>query len=473
MKFSIKKIIGLILLIIFVAVIVHYGIYYAKITRVGAGYKAKILCSAVFISNRPAESVLNEEFSHPLLKYFQTDIDYEKRTVSSHILFGLIKRKATFTDAYGAILDFEKSDLDTSIIVGSKRSVVNSNDLWPAGSSVELNNLPMAIDQVKLNQAVSEAFIEPDSTKMLRTRAVVVVYNGRIIAERYAAPITAATPLLGWSMSKSVTSALIGILIRQGRLKINLPVPAPEWQHPDDPRRDITFHQMLRMTSGLQFEESYKNPLSDVTVMLFGEKDAAAFSASHQLIHEPGTKWYYSSGTTNIISRSLREIIGGNFADYLRFPYQELFNKLGMTSAMFETDGAGTFVGSSFLYATARDWARFGLLYLQDGIWNGTRILPDGWVDYSRSRTDISRDQRYGAHFWLPATKQLKKENYVPIPSDLFYLSGHYGQRVSIIPSAKLVVVRLGQTDNSDAWNQYKFLGKILEAINYSTTERS
>ncbi|MBD3288660.1 serine hydrolase, partial [candidate division KSB1 bacterium] len=210
----------------------------------------------------------------------------------------------------------------------------------------------------------------------------------------------------------------------------------------------------------------YANPRSDVIVMLFGKKDNAKFAAQKPLIHEPGTHWHYSSGTTNILCSALREEIGGDYCDYLRFPYQELFHKIGMYSALFETDGTGTFVGSSFLYATARDWARFGQLYLQDGVWNGERILPEGWIEYSLRRTKISRQQRYGAHFWLPQPNPPGRKEYVPVPKDLYYLSGHYGQYVSIIPSKKLVVVRMGQTDGSAVWNQYLFLDKILDAIN-------
>lgn len=254
------------------------------------------------------------------------------------------------------------------------------------GDLIPKTELPTGVDKVKLAEAMDKAFSEPDPKKPRRTRAVVVVYDGRIIAERYAPGFSQSTPLLGWSMTKSVTNALIGILVGQGRLLIQEPAPVPEWSGADDPRGAITLDQLLRMSSGLKFIEEYtKN--SDATCMLFGTHDTAAYAASQPLETEPDSKWSYSSGTANILSRLVRHTIGGTSADYFAFPRRALFNRIGMRSAIMEPDASGTFVGSSFMYATVRDWARFGLLYLQDGVWEGTQILPEGWVDYSRRPT--------------------------------------------------------------------------------------
>jgi hypothetical protein len=179
-------------------------------------------------------------------------------------------------------------------------------------------------------------------------------------------------------MTKSVTNALVGILVGQGKLSVDEPAPVPEWSGPDDPRGAITLDQMLRMSSGLEFGEIYEDPRSDVCLMLFSVRDAAAYAADKPLETGPGGKWYYSSGTTNIISRIVRDSVGGTQADYFAFPRRALFDRIGMRSAIIEPDPSGTFVGSSYMYATARDWARFGLLYLQDGVWEGERILPEG-----------------------------------------------------------------------------------------------
>ncbi|MBD3288498.1 serine hydrolase, partial [candidate division KSB1 bacterium] len=297
MKLSWKKGIVVLLLVVFHVGIFYFGSKYVEIARLGAGYKAKLLCSAVFISKRPADTVLEEEFGHPLLKYFDAEIDYENRTVTAGLFFGLIKRKATYTDTYGTILDFEKTELDTTLDIYPENSATNLSDRW----QVDSNNFPPEIDLAKLNRAVAEAFNEPDTVNMRRTRAVVIVHDGKIIAERYAAPVTADTPLIGWSMAKSVTNALVGILVKKDLMDVDDPVPVPEWQQLDDPRQHITYDQMLRMTPGLEFEEGYANPRSDVIVMLFGKKDNAKFAAQKPLIHEPGTHWHYSSGTTNIL----------------------------------------------------------------------------------------------------------------------------------------------------------------------------
>jgi CubicO group peptidase (beta-lactamase class C family) len=254
---------------------------------------------------------------------------------------------------------------------------------------------------------------------------------------------------------------------------VDEPAPVPEWSRPGDPRGAITLDNMLRMSSGLEFGEVYEDPLSDVCIMLFSVRDAAAYAADKPLETEPGNKWYYSSGTTNVISRIVRDAIGGTQADYFAFPRNALFDRIGMRSAVIEPDPSGTFVGSSYMYATARDWARFGLLYLQDGVWDGERILPEGWVDYSRKPTPGSPGGVYGAHFWLNPTRTPDEStgsarvglSAPRLPADLYQCLGHEGQSVTIIPSRKTVVVRLGLSQAPGAWDLDSFIANVLEAL--------
>jgi CubicO group peptidase (beta-lactamase class C family) len=325
-------------------------------------------------------------------------------------------------------------------------------------------------DSARLTRALRDAFSEPEPTRPRRTRAVVVVRGGRIVAERYAPGFGPQTPLLGWSMTKSLTNALCGILVRQGKLDVSAPAPVPEWSQAGDARRAITVDLLLRQSSGLRWNEVYEtSPFdSSVIAMLYGRghRDMAAFAASQPLAHPLGSVWSYSSGTTLILSRILRALIGSD-SDYHSFPRRELFDPIGMKSALIEADAAGTFVGSSYSYATARDWARFGLLYLRDGTWEGVRILPAGWVDYTRTPAPAAPHGEYGAHFWLNAGVE---ERGVPspdarAPADLFYASGHDGQVVAIVPSRDLVIVRIGLTPDDGRYDVNGFVAEVTAAF--------
>jgi CubicO group peptidase (beta-lactamase class C family) len=263
-------------------------------------------------------------------------------------------------------------------------------------------------------------------------------------------------------MTKTVMNALVGILVKEGRLAIDRPVPIPEWQAAGDSRHAITLDHLLRMSSGLEFDESAWNPVSDVTVMLIGRPDAGLYAASKSLAAVPGTTWQYSSGTTNIISRALRAVINDD-AMYAEFPRRALFDKIGMSSALIETDASGAFIGSSFGYATARDWARLGMLYINDGVWEGQRILPEGWVAYTRTPAPADSLKRYGAHVWLKVADEYSGD--AVLPADAFHAIGHAGQFVTMIPSAHLVVVRLGLTRYPDAWDHTAFVRDVLTAL--------
>ncbi|PIR19044.1 MAG: serine hydrolase, partial [Elusimicrobia bacterium CG11_big_fil_rev_8_21_14_0_20_64_6] len=255
--------------------------------------------------------------------------------------------------------------------------------------------------------------------------------------------------------------ALIGTLVKDGRLRLEDKRLLPQWSEPQDPRAEIALEDLLRMRSGLRFSEVYSDPLSDVTRMLFDHHDAAGFAASRPLEAPAGTVWKYSSGTTNILSLIARRAVGEK--DYPSWPRRALFDPLGMTNAVFEPDAAGTFVGSSFLFATARDWARFGWLYAQ----GGRNILPSNWAAFGTTPTPQAPDGKYGAHWWLKLSPELggSKPEASRIPPDAFHALGHEGQCLTIIPSRKLVVVRLGLSIDIKAWNHAAFLADVLEAL--------
>jgi CubicO group peptidase (beta-lactamase class C family) len=288
-----------------------------------------------------------------------------------------------------------------------------------------------------------------DTGPLATTYAVVVIHRGRLVAERYHGalehfdrppdPVTAETALLSWSMAKSMLHAVVGVLVGDGRLDLQAPADVPEWSDPADPRHAITLEQLLAMRDGLAFVEDYvDDQVSDVITMLFGEgqSDMAHFAADRPLAAEPGTRFNYSSGTTNIISAVVARTIGPG-EPYARFLHERLFSRIGMSNADPEFDEAGTWVASSYLRTTARDFARFGLLYLRDGMWDGTRILPEGWVDHGRNLvSEDPVDGPYGAHWWGVAGDTL----------GTFRASGYDGQSITICPALDLVVVRLGKT---------------------------
>jgi CubicO group peptidase (beta-lactamase class C family) len=452
--------------ILIVGLILLTGAYFGRqVVLIGNGYVSKTVCSGVFVTGRKPQSVIDAEVrsNDPgILRIVSVEVDRSAGTVRSRLL-GLGERVAVFREGLGCTL-----------AVGVDPRLVSSRGLpSPAAMSATLRGawpLPAlggspasALAPAAVTAALDEAFAEPGPLPSRRTRAVVVVHDGRIVGERYAPGYGPESPLPGWSMTKSVVNALVGVLAREGRLALDAPLRVPEWSGPGDPRGGITLRQALQMSDGLRFSEHYGNPLGDVLWMLFGTPDAAGFAAGKPLAAPPGTAWSYSSGTTNIIARALRHTVGGDDADYLLFPRRALFVPLGMASAVMEPDAAGDFVGSSFMFATARDWARFGQLYLQDGVWDGRRILPEGWVAFSVTPAPAAPGGVYGAHFWL----RLGRGTYAPsgdvgLPADAYHAVGHEGQIMTIVPSRRLVVVRLGLSVGRGVWDHAAFLRRLL-----------
>ena len=436
----------------------------------GCAFKAKALCAGLFVQGLPAQTIEREDsgFS-PTFGILRARIDPVRRSVTCSLFgLGIFAKTAVYIEGLGPVLLSGVSEKKLRAMAPPAAPAQAADQAgidWPAGDREPKRPAP-AIDTAALAAAVDATFVERDSAHLKRTRAILVVYDGRIVAERYAPGIRPETRLLSWSMAKSFTNAMVGILVRQGAIDIHAPAPVPEWKAAGDPRHAVSTDILMRMSSGLTWYEEYADhPISDVNRMLFLEPDTAAFAAAKPLAAKPDTVWSYSSGTTNIVSRIVRDVIGSE-ADYLAFPRRELFDRIGMRGAVFGTDASGVLCGSSYLYATARDYARFGMLCLDDGVWLGARILPEGWMAYSTTPTPGAPQGKYGAFFWLnkgspgnPADRE-----YHDMPTDLFWADGYQGQVIFVCPSLRLVAVRLGMSWNSD-WDSAAFLRGVRKAI--------
>ena len=436
-----------------VVVLLVLGAWFVRpILAIGAAYKAKMLCSAVFVSRREFATAVRELQVDDLvsLRYVGASFDERERSVTTSAL-ALVERRAVFRPGLGCAL--VQDGVTPPALPEPIPAPGEPSKVVPLKKSEPLPALERVIDR---------AFSEVSTQRPRRTLAALVVHDGRIVAERYARGFGPATALPGWSMAKSVTNALAGILVGRGRLQLDQPVPIPEFHGKSDERATITLDHLLRMSSGLSFDEGMSSVRSDVMRMLLARGDAAAFAIGKDLVARPGAAWSYSSGSTNIISRAMRNAIGDD-TGYLTFPRQALFDRIGMASATLETDAAGTFVGSSFMYATARDWARFGMLYLQDGVWNGDRVLPEGWVKYSVTPAPADAQHKYGAHFWLQVPDEYGSD--LPMPVGIFHAAGHEGQFITIVPSRNVVIVRLGRTRYPKVWDQVGFVRDVLVAL--------
>jgi CubicO group peptidase (beta-lactamase class C family) len=451
---------------IVIAVMIAAGLRAYGTALVGAGYSAEILCGAVFVSGRDQGAVTAEDLTGPgfeLLRYFDKRIERsDGRVIAS--FHGLASQTAIYRDGFGCTRSDGAAAADLPALPSlSPLPPADPEAPWPDGERADLTAAGEGIDRPALDAAVAAAFAEPDPAHPRNTRALVVVHRGRIVAERYAPGFDRDMKLIAWSMTKGLTNALIGLRVKDGKLALTDRALLPEWRGEGDARAAISLDDLLRMSSGLAFDENYDDPLRDVTEMLFVKNDMAKFAASKPLTHPPGTYWDYSSGTSVLLAAILRETFAGE-DDYLRYPHERLFAPLGMRSAVLETDASGTFVGSSLLYASARDFARLGLLFLNDGVWRGERLLPEGWVAYTLTPTKAAPDESYGAQMWL---KLPESAGYgePPMPDDAFYFLGHDQQIIAVVPSRDLVIVRLGLTQAGGDWDHARDLTPIVQAF--------
>lgn len=321
--------------------------------------------------------------------------------------------------------------------------------------------------RVAVDGIIARAFEGARPPSLARTRAMVVVAHGRLVAERYSEGFTADSRLQSWSVAKSLLHAALGIAIGEGKLDPDAPAPVPEWQGANDPRRAITPRQLAQMTDGLAFREHYGDTGSEVMQMLFGSGrgDVGAAAARAPLAHAPGSEWYYSSGSANILARVLRDALGGPEA-YAAFLRDRLFKPLGMTSAVAEFDASGTWIGSSYVHATARDYAKFGLLYLNRGLWEMRQVLPRDWAESAATTTAASKG-RYGALFWLngrdPGTGKLALSD--KLPEDLYFARGFGGQLVAVVPSHDAVIVMLNASYGDESEPIIDLVADVLAAV--------
>jgi len=414
-------------------------------TSVGAGFAAKVTCSLVFVSGQEAERVLDDYVAHELAPFGAwIHAEVGGREVVATAL-GVPRARAVFRPGLGCTQLYDgaaAASLPGADVAPPSRSPLDPSVPWPLGGAALPEPVPGPIEA-----ALDRAFAEPDPEGEYRrqTTAVVVAHNGRLVAERYAPGYGPATPMLSWSMAKSVTATLVGLAIGEGRLAHRAPAAVREWSDADDPRRVITLDQLLRMSSGLRFDERYR-ATTDASVMLFTAPDTGGFAARKPLEAPPDVVWSYSSGTSNLVSRMLRDAFGADLGAMLRWARERLFDPAGLTSAFLETDASGTFIGSSFAFMTARDWARFGELHRSDGEWFGRRILREGWVRYVTAPTPAAPRGGYGAHWWLNAGAPGAPDDrpWPELPADTYAARGHSGQYVVVVPSSRLVVVRLG-----------------------------
>ena len=421
-----KKILGIAGAVLAAAVI-GGCIYLNTLMPIITGYAAKNLASAVFVSGRDQAEVEALDLHFSFIKFDKNKVDYEKKTVTSRFLWA--KATAVYRDGYGVTLLRGK---DKKTFLSGKYPLPKEAgypDYLQAGNDTLATKL----------EPVAKALVD-DRAYNGHPFAFVVLHQGKVVAERYDKGITPETQLLSWSMGKSFTNALAGIMAKDGLVDIHTPMDIPEWQ--GDGRKAITLSHLMQMQSGLQWNENYGNR-SDVNLMLHRETDMGKYALSKPLEHEPGTFWYYSSGSTNIVMRYLRGKFPSDEA-FLSYMRERLFAPLAIANPHFEPDMSGTPVGSSYLYVTARDYARFGQLFLDDGCIGENRILPEGWVDYTVTPASAS-ENRYGAFFWLN-----RDHHYPDAPEDMFSCQGHDGQQIFILPSKELVVVILGYSPKPD-----------------------
>ncbi len=405
--------------------------------RVGAAVVAQTLCSEVFVAGLDPARVEAEELAPQagLLRRLRVDVDRRHRRVT-----------ASWGGHFASVASVSgtRPDLGCGLGAAPAPGAARAARAAEADAVVPSEGPVVAPATEGLRLALDRAFAEPHPRRPRHVRAIVIYRDGRLVAERYAAGIGPETRLLGYSLSKSAINAMLGVLVRDGRLQVTERAPIAAWASPRDPRHAITIEQLMRMTSGLALEES-DSGFDPVSRMLFLEPDMAAFASRAPLKAPPGTAWEYTSGNTLLLSSIIRDAVGGHAADVLAWARRELFTPLGMHHVTIEFDAAGTPIGSTRVLASARDWARLGQLYLDDGECGGRRILPPGWVRFSTTPT-LASD--YGAGFWVNAGAAPHARGRVRagMPGDSFFGSGLFGQRLVVIPSQRLVIARLGAT---------------------------
>jgi CubicO group peptidase (beta-lactamase class C family) len=419
---------------------------------IAVGFRALFTCSAHFAMQRPLEDIVRLELADTTpLGLPEPEIDTARRLVRAGDDQGRV-RIAAFRDTMGCTIlppHWSEADLPRLPYVARALPGPQPDVDFPAGDRADPRpNRPQ-------RQVLERAFDGASYGAGTLTAAVLVVKNGSLAAESYRDGFGPNQGYRTWSTAKSITATLIGIAVQQGLLDVGRPAPVPEWQHPGDPRAAITLEHLMWMSSGLWSQGSNSNAL------YFGGQDVVSAATTTPLETEPGTRWQYANNDTLLLLRSLEAVLDDR-TRYLNFPYVELFGPLGMHHTWMETDHLGHFVGSSQVYTTARDLARFGLLYLNDGVWNGRRLLPEGWTKFvatpAPSRPPQMGERGYGAQFWL-------LDQLPGIPPGTYSSMGHKGQFVTIVPGHDLVIVRTGVDPQGTSFDLGAFVRDVVEAF--------
>jgi CubicO group peptidase (beta-lactamase class C family) len=425
-----------------------------ELIRLGSAYAAKIICSNVFLAGRDAQAVLADDVQapgHPLLKLMRVTVDEERRIVSTG-LFGLFGQgRALYREGLGCTVMTDGLTADDLQPTGIDVAMAGAaTDLpWPDGDDV-----PPMVDPKLAGLLADPEMAGPGM------RAVVVIKDGRLVAERYGAGFGPETPLLGWSMTKTVNMAILGTVVAAGKLGLDAEHLLPAWA--GDDRDAISIADLAGMQSGLAFNEDYGD-VTDVTRMLFLERDMATFAAQQPQAAARGSVFNYSSGTAAILSRAWQDALGYPAAA-LAWPRKHLFEPIGMRSAVLEPDAAGTFVGSSYLYATGRDWARFGQLLLQDGQWKGVPVLPSAFVGWMHEPASASKGAYGRGQLWLDGPGGRPNAAF-GLPADTYWAIGHDGQSMAIIPSAGMVVLRMGLTPSKLGYQPQPIVAALVNLL--------
>ena len=411
----------------------------------GAAAYAKILCSAIFVSGRDeAEARKNSAYfltPEAEREHVTTEVDRARRIVRATVR-GVVTRTAGFYGDQGCVIHPEGTDsvFFTPTAVTTLLPDAKSQP-WPMGDAVADAPWPAGVDKAAIDASVDHAFSNPDAL----TAGMVVLHRGRIVAERYAPGVTADTQLESWSMGKSLTATLVGLLIQQGALTLDAPAPVAAWQGKDDPRRAITVRHLLQMSSGLHCTSPGDPDFAPerdgypAHVLIYsGGLDVFRFSTSRPLQFAPGTEGRYRNCDPITLGALVRQAVEARGEAYLTWPQRALFDRIGIRRQVLEPDAYGNFILSGYDYGTVRNWARLGLLYAQDGVWQGTRLLPEGFTRFVSTPAPGWAKPRYGGLFWVNGTRELDA------PPDAYWMAGAGGQRVIIIPSRDLVIVRLG-----------------------------
>lgn len=436
---------------------------YQSPTSLGAASYAKILCSAVFVSGR------DEQEARQNSAYFlMTEPDRKKPLTATvdraakrvRVTVADVTRTAAFYGDQGCVIHPADHDGVHFTPVAVKTTLPDAaTQAWPMGDAPSGDPWPVNVDRARMQAAVDLAFADPAGL----TAAMIVVHKGQIVGERYMPGITKDTQLESWSMGKSLTATLVGLAIKDGAFTLDDPAPVPDWRRPGDPRGAIRVRDVMRMSSGLSFtgqDDRWMDPswqYHDHFFIYAGAVDAFRYALTSPVEFAPNTVGRYRNSDPMTLGFLVRQHVEKKADNYFTYPQRALFDKVGIRKQVLEPDPWGNFLLSGYDYGTARNWARLGLLYLRDGVWNGQRLLPEGFTKFVSTPAPAWRRPEYGGQFWINGVGQWN------LPRDAYFMSGAGGQHTFIVPSRDLVIVRMGHQRGAQVGS--KLLNRSLAAI--------